>query len=187
MITFGEIESGEKELYIYGFFMLFSRLLFLIITAAVGIISGVFIESMAFFMAFFILRSYAGGIHAANEAACTILTSITLIISVLLVKTCMLFSGIYLSAGLMLLSTIPVLWLSPIDAPGKRLTAEEKQIYKKKTATVLGIILIVGVLALCGRWYGLLFACTLSVALEAILLLCAKLQTYIRKSVVKRM
>lgn len=176
MISSGIISDQEKDLYVYGFFMLLSRLLFLLMSVLFGILFDVPAESIVFYFAFFILRSYAGGIHAGSEAACTVLTSLSMFLSVMLIKLCTVFSAVILPGILLPVSSLAVMLLCPIDTPEKRLSAEEKKIYKKKTAFVLAVIVILGVTALILRRYGFFFACIVSIVLESVLLVCARLR-----------
>lgn len=173
MIVLGEIEINEKELYVYGFFMLLSRLLYLIITAIAGALFGVALESVAFYLAFIIIRSYAGGIHAANETACTILTSVSMLISVFVIKICVVTSPVLIPALSQLIASLSVVILCPMDTPEKKLTAYEMQLYRKKTIIAIAVLALLSSLGIITRWRGLLYSCSVSITLEAMLLIVA--------------
>ena len=61
------IQEDDVELYAYGFYILISKLLFLIIALILGVILNLVFESLVFYVSFSIIRAYAGGIHANNK------------------------------------------------------------------------------------------------------------------------
>ena len=75
LIASSVIEEGDRELYSYGFFLLVTRFFFFLVTVFVGLLMGIGGESVLFYMVFFILRTYAGGVHAKTETACTVFTT----------------------------------------------------------------------------------------------------------------
>lgn len=75
MVRAGAVPEDEQELYSYGFFLLLSKGLFLLVTASCGAMLGVLWESVLFYALFTLLRGYAGGIHAEKEGTCLICTT----------------------------------------------------------------------------------------------------------------
>lgn len=66
----GTISSEDIDLYGYGFFLLLSSALYLVVVAIFGSAFGILWESIVFYFLFSILREYAGGIHAKTEHGC---------------------------------------------------------------------------------------------------------------------
>ncbi len=63
------IQNEDVELYAYGFYILISKLLFLIISLIFGVILNIVLESLVFYVLFSIIRAYAGGVHAPKLSA----------------------------------------------------------------------------------------------------------------------
>ena len=74
LIASSVIEEGDRELYRYGFFILLSSILYLVVAAIFGSAFGILWESIVFYFLFSILREYAGGIHAKTEHGCMLST-----------------------------------------------------------------------------------------------------------------
>lgn len=129
LVAASVVEEVDRELYVYGFFLLVTRFFFFLVTIAFGCLLGIPFESVIFYIVFILLRSYAGGVHAKTEVACTIWTTVamgmaTVFIKVLEASTakiplCVLFCNICLLA------------LSPLDSRQKPLDVGEKRRYRK--------------------------------------------------------
>lgn len=170
------IAQDEKELYVYGFFMLFSKAFFLLLTVIYGVLFGVVLESVLFYITFTVLRSYAGGVHASKEHTCTICTSLAMLLCVAAIRACAELSLIAVPLVLLVLSTICILILSPLDSAEKRLTEEEKKEYRKKSYVFTTLILLAAILALLCGLTRLFYPCTASLFLESVLLILGKVK-----------
>lgn len=172
------IAQDEKELYVYGFFMLFSKAFFFLLTIIYGMLFGVVLESVLFYITFIVLRSYAGGVHASKESTCTICTSLAMLLCVAAIRACMELSLLAVPLALLALSTICILLLSPLDSAEKKLTEEEKKEYRKKSYVFTALILVVALLALEHERAGFSYACMVCLVLESILLIAAKIRNH---------
>ena len=72
------LSQEDRELYVYGFFILFSKIFFFFLTVVYGLLIGNIVESILFYAIFTVIRGYAGGIHASNEKTCVFFTSLSL-------------------------------------------------------------------------------------------------------------
>ena len=52
MLKSGGISEEEKELYIYGLFMIISQVMFFAFSCALGLVFGCFVESVIFYISF---------------------------------------------------------------------------------------------------------------------------------------
>lgn len=181
LISKGTISENEQELYCYGFFMLLSQLLYFILAAVFGLILGCFFESVIFYIAFQFIRRYAGGYHAKTETRCEILSLISLIACIILIR---LSNSYNLRMGMFLLSIISSICIaifSPIDTPEKPLTKNERKHFRKITLIILFVIIIAILTTYFLKFNALLIPCSCSVFLEAILILCGKIQCKSKK------
>ena len=67
------------EIYQYGFFVLYSNIIFLLLTMLLGAVFGVFLQGIIFYVAFFSIRQYAGGYHASTETRCEIMSTLSIL------------------------------------------------------------------------------------------------------------
>lgn len=147
LIMVSIIEEDDRELYCYGFFLLTTRLFFFLVTAATGLIAGVLLESILFYTVFMLLRTYAGGVHAKTETACTILTTLTLAVSVFGIKAMELtnsdiISGLMLSEG-----SLCIFMFSPLDTKDKPLTNQEKSYYRTICYILISLCIVISTIA----------------------------------------
>ena len=129
LIAVSVVEEGDRELYIYGFFLLITRFYFFLVTIAFGFFLRIPWESVIFYIVFILLRSYAGGVHAKTEKACTGWTTLAMGIAVAAIKTLEASNGKALP--LLIFSNLCLLLFTPLDSKEKPLDAEEKRRYRK--------------------------------------------------------
>lgn len=125
------IEGGDKELYIYGFFILISRLFFLLVSILCGLLFGVPWESVLFYVMFTLLRSYAGGIHAKTENMCTILTTLSLLASICGIRVLSFVQNEMIALVMLGIGSVCIIAFSPLDTAEKPLESEERHHYKR--------------------------------------------------------
>ena len=135
LIAASVVEEVDRELYVYGFFLLITCLFFFLVTVAVGFFLGIPCESAVFFVAFITLRTYAGGIHAKTEAACTVLTTIALGAAVITIK--ILENTNVGILPLFVFSNLCILLLSPLDSHEKPLDEEDRRKYRRISYSLL--------------------------------------------------
>lgn len=170
-----KLSQDDRELYVYGFFMLFSKLAYFFLTIMFGILFGTLIESILFYIMFSTIRSFAGGVHASKESTCTIWTSLLLFISVASIKVCIIFSAWVMPLVLLLSGTICIIVLCPLDTEAKRLTDHEKRRYRRKSIVSLLLILGVAFGAFFAGVIDVFYSCFASIFLESILLMFGKI------------
>lgn len=171
-----EFNEGDRELYIYGFFMLFSHLFFLTLTIFYGFLFGIIFESIVFHVIFTVLRGYAGGVHASTEKVCTLSTSLSLLFCVALIRMLDAISTIFIPA-LMLISSMAIIFmLSPLDSNEKPLTEDEKSFYRKKSCIFSVLVFSVAVIMLGYGFYNIFCCCAVAFFFESILLFLGKIQ-----------
>ena len=168
------IQEDDVELYAYGFYILISKLLFLIIALILGVILNIVFESLVFYVSFSIIRAYAGGVHANKEWKCFLYTSVSIIMCALGIKILINIEPTKIFVSMLIISSIIIFVFSPLDTKEKPLSAEEKEKYGIITLVVLLIymfaILVFMVIGIRQISYSIMTAITL----EAILLITGK-------------
>ena len=168
LIATSVVEEGDRELYVYGFFLLITRFFFFLVTVVLGFFLGIPCESVIFYTVFFLLRSYAGGVHARTERACTVWTTFAMSCAVIAIK---MVSALNAEVPLIFIfSNLCIYILSPLDSKGKPLNADEKRRYRKICLGILFICDIVVLSANCLKLPKLYIPVICSISLEACLL-----------------
>lgn len=177
LLTQREITQEDKEQYFYGFFVLFSNLVFFLLTLLFGFIFEIPLESAVLYVMFAAVRGFAGGIHAKTEGLCALSTSLALFVSVLAVKGLAAAEKQGYVPSLLATGLACVAVCSPVDTEEKRLTESERKVYRiKSIAAALAIIMIAAAAYMIGA-NGIYVACAVSLTLESVLLTLGKVQT----------
>ena len=170
----GSLSRDDREVYIYGFFMLFSRIFFFLLTALWGVLLGVLLESVLLYAAFAMIRAYAGGVHASRESTCTICTSLTMLLCCAAIRLCTQLKPVLLPLAMLAFGVLVIGLLSPLDTEAKPLTEGEKREYRCKSIAAAIVISAAAILGLIFNMEKLFYPCVLSLFLESILLLAGK-------------
>lgn len=170
LIASSVIEEGDRELYSYGFFLLFSSILYLIVAAIFGSVFGILWESVVFYFLFSILREYAGGIHAKTEHSCMLSTILALLLSIIGIRKMMQAELSTAAMVFLIVGCAAVFLFSPLDVPEKRLSADDWRYYRRISLRLAVAYALLGVWAAATGWL-ILYPIAASATLEGILLL----------------
>ena len=176
LIDSGNITSSERELYEYGIFILMSNILYIVITAILGLVFGLFYQSLLFFIVFMVIRQYAGGYHASTELRCEIFTTLCILASIIIMR---LISGnlsFVVVLGLTAFLSILIFVFAPIDTDEKTLDEVELKIFCKRTKLILIIIVAVIIVSFYFEIKVICIPCCMSLILEGVLLIAGKVK-----------
>ncbi|WP_342759111.1 accessory gene regulator B family protein [Kineothrix sedimenti] len=138
----GMISGEDTSVYRYGYTLVLEVMINIIIAIIIGLISGELV-SVALFMVMFIpLRSYCGGYHASKTWICIILSNIAVAGVVLVVKKFQFPVDFVPLLTAEVIGTAVILLLAPIQSEAKKLSDNEKQVYKKYVRFILIIELV---------------------------------------------
>lgn len=171
LIAISLIEENDRDLYVYGFFLLIARIFFFIIVIIAGFLTGILFESIVFYFVFVLLRTYAGGMHAKTEAQCTILTTFALTASVIYIRILSQMQSISCSIFLLISGCLCILLFSPLDTKAKPLDAHEKKNYRSACHIIVLLCAVGAVFTYILRLDTFFCAIVIGIFLEAILLL----------------
>ena len=181
LIDHSVIDDTEQELYVYGFFILISQILYFTLTIMFGILLDIVLESVIFYVAFQFIRRYAGGIHASSELKCEIVTTTSIFLCLLCIKLCEINNIQMPILVLTIIAAVSIFILCPLDTPEKPLTKEEYKYFRK----ISWVILLLIMLAICIGWHFklefIMYPCCMSLILESILLVLGKIKRLIKK------
>ncbi len=168
------ITFEEQELYEYAFFMILSYLFFFLISSLIGLVIGIALETIIFFIIFSLTRNHTGGIHAKTENRCMFFTLISISASISLLKVIIILEYFAISNFIMFFSLLCLILIGPIDNEDKELSKSEKS-YNHKIVVVISIVFVVlyAVLFFCGK-KTMATSFSVGIMLTAILLLIGK-------------
>lgn len=137
------IPEEDYELYHYGLFVLFSDIFLFSFSFILGMIFHIVLSSVVFFIAFFVIRRFAGGFHAKTELHCQIFSLSFLFLSIAAIKYTMLNVNYQILVIINLICTILLPLTSPADTPQKQLSNMEKKKFKKIIAVICIVLLLI--------------------------------------------
>lgn len=170
------VDEADRELYVYGFFVLLSQGLFFLISVLFGCIFGTLWESIVFFIMFSTVRCYAGGFHASKESVCTCCTTAMLFLASMSICVLEKTESVSASLYILVISSVVVYLLSPLASEDKPLSINETLEYTRISRVIviaIGIIAIIGVFL---RVPGILYAASISMVSESCLLVLGKVK-----------
>lgn len=175
----------QIEIYKYGFFILYSNIIFLLLTMMFGFIFGIFLQSVVFYVTFFPIREYAGGYHASTETRCEIMSSLSILACIVVIRLSKTYD---LQTVLLIASAISVVCITvlcPLDTPEKPLSDAEFKYFRKISWLILSVIIAVIIVSYVCSFKALLVPCCLSLILENILIAAGKIKKVLQKNNVK--
>ena len=185
LLSNGSIAEDERELYIYGFFMLLSQLMYLVLAFIFGSLFKCFVESIIFYVAFQFIRRYAGGYHAATETRCEILSTLSIVASIGIIKLSKIYDFKTILLFVTLMSVVLILFLCPLDTPEKPLSAKEFKYFRKISWIILLVISSIIIVSYFFKFNILFTPCCVSLILESILLVAGKIKRVHQEKSVK--
>lgn len=176
MIAKGSITEDERELYIYGLFMLLSQIMYFFLSVIFGFLFQCFIESVIFYIAFQFIRRYAGGYHAKTEARCEIMSTLSIFACLVVIRLSKLYGFDTALFCLAIVATISIAVFCPLDTPEKPLTKKELKYFRKISRIILLVIFFTAIISYFLKVNILFAPCCMSLILESILLFAGKIK-----------
>lgn len=172
----GVIPTDDKELYEYGLFMFLSYIMFFLFSLILGFLFKVPLESIIFFVAFGLIRSFAGGVHADTEMKCTVFTSFSLLFSVILIRLLINYNAIAIVIILVIVSATVLFLLKPVTYTSKEINEDDKLYYKKIVNILTIILIVIVILSAIFKLYNITFSTSVGLTLATVLLIIGKIQ-----------
>ncbi|MDR2571416.1 MAG: accessory gene regulator B family protein [Oscillospiraceae bacterium] len=136
------IDESKWEVYEYGLDKLYSTLLNIFIVSIIGILFGVFLQTLLFYIVYISLRVYAGGYHAKSPIICFFLSISVMVPSVASIHYYHYMVHSIVFYCLLSFSIITLVISAPVDNKNKVLDSIEKKIYRYRMLRNLILITI---------------------------------------------
>lgn len=177
------ITDEDEKIYRYGYTLLCEVVLNLIIALVIGMVSSKF-NIILFFLGMYVpLRSFCGGWHADKIWKCTVISNAILLLQVYGLEK--LLS--YLSNRAMLLffflNMICIFFMAPVGTEKKKISYEEKQIYRRRIKLILALHIIIMLIITLGNANEFIFSLMFVYIIQNAMLLLemVKQKIYLRK------
>lgn len=181
MLKNGSISDEERELYIYGLFMIISQAMFFALSCVFGLLFGCFAESIIFYVSFAAIRKFAGGYHASTEARCEISSSLSLLACTAVIKFSKMFDFKTVLLCGAVLCTVLIFTFCPLDTPEKPLDEKEFKYFRKISRIILLAICIAIAAGFAFKLNFLFAPCCTALILEGVLITAGKAQKVLRQ------
>lgn len=164
------------EVYQYGFFVLFSNILFLIITSLIGVILNVFLQSIIFYFTFFSVRQFAGGYHASTETKCEIFSTLSIMTCIVVIRLSKAYDFQTILLIISAISAVCIFSFCPLDTPEKPLSDKEFKYFRKISWIILLVISTLIIISYIFKRDFVFAPCCMSLVLESILISAGKIK-----------
>lgn len=182
LLSNGTISDEDKELYIYGLFMLLSQLMFFIIAYIFGSVLNCMIESIIFYIAFQFIRKFAGGYHASTETRCEVLSTLSILACIVVIRLSKTYDIQTVLLLITTLSAVCIFVFCPLDTPEKPLSDKEFKYFRKVSWLILLVIVVAIIVSYVFKFQMVLVSCCLSLILESVLLVAGKVKRVSKKN-----
>lgn len=142
LLQAGAISASDVELYEYGIYSFLFTMCPLGLVLIISIFLNMVIEGILLIIPFILIRKFCGGFHFQSSVLCGIVSTLVLTAFLLGIRLVLNTAEYGWWCAALLISVVQVVIFSPIDSEGRRLTQNEKKVFKK-IATALSIITVI--------------------------------------------
>lgn len=141
------IKNEDRDIYAYGYEVLISQIVYIVIMLIISLFFGAVFESILFFIGFYLFRKIAGGYHASTYIKCHLIFAINQLLFLLL----LIFypnKYIYIFILVAAIITFVITFIcAPLDHPNKKFEPKEFKRYKRLSRgfSVLFMLLVTAI------------------------------------------
>jgi len=140
LVQGGSISQEDREIYEFGLDKLFSILSNFIFMVGLGLFFGMFMQVAIFYIAYLMIRVYAGGYHAERSWCCFLMSNLVIIPCLLMIRFQQTWNVPIVFYSALILCTAILLLLGPTGSKNKMLDEEEKKVYGRRLMRNLVIV-----------------------------------------------
>ena len=133
----------DKKIYSYGYILVCEVVLNLVIALVIGIVFSK-TKTIMFFLGMYIpLRSFCGGWHADKIWKCTVISNAILLLQVYGLENLLSHLSITVMLLIFFLNMMCVFFMAPVETEMKKISHEEKQIYRRRIKLIFALHIII--------------------------------------------
>ena len=171
LIEYNLIKSEDKEIYTYGIKQMLFLILNILTILILGIVFNKAFEFILFMLTYIPIRIYAGGYHAKNHIRCYIFL---ILICIIYILNIVLHINSVITTFFVIIPSIIIFVLAPIEDINKSLDNEEKIIYIKRTIRNLIVIISIYFVSLYFNLIDIMLCVCIFLFCNAIMLILGK-------------
>lgn len=138
----GAIAEDERNLFSYAVYSLLFGMFPVAVTIILGLLFDMPTEGFLMILPFILIRKFSGGYHLGSAKVCCVLSTALLFAAFLLMKMFLFFHGSYALLFLVLVASLCIVFLSPIDSDARKLSHKEIRVFKT-VARLLAVVFCV--------------------------------------------
>ena len=131
LLQAGAISASDVELYEYSIYGFLFTLCPLGLVLIISMFLHMVVEGILLIIPFILIRKFCGGFHFQSPVFCGIVSTLVLTAFLFGIRLVLDTSGYGWWCAALLISVVQVVIFSPIDSEGRRLTQNEKKVFKK--------------------------------------------------------
>ena len=170
LLANGVISDDDFELYEFSAFYFLFNLIPLGLSIAIGTALNMFWKSILFIIPYVSIRTFSGGFHFKSAKLCFLVTNMILFFSLIITKKMICIGRSTIFLALILLASLTVFLLSPIDSDARKLTSSETSAFRRVARylviTFLAIDLVLYYLGIFSAAYPIGMGIALTAALQ---------------------
>lgn len=139
------VKESEHEIYTYGFDLIISGLMNVLLVICAGIVIDKVWEALLYVCIMIIVRMYTGGYHADTHVMCNIIFLLAFLFSILVMKLVNSFEASWCIWILQCIGLIIVTRYAPLENGNKELNMVQKEKYRNIAVTLYLIFTFVAV------------------------------------------
>ena len=163
--------SEDEKIYRYGYVLLCEVILNLVIALTIGIVFSKTKEVIFFLGMYIPLRSFCGGWHADKIWKCTVISNVILLLQVYGLDNLLGHLSIRVMLFIFFLNMICILFMAPVETEMKKISQEEKQIYRRRIKLICTLHLIIMLIIALGNVNEFIFSVMFVYIIQNIMLL----------------
>ncbi len=162
--------SEDEKIYRYGYVLLCEVFLNLVTALTIGIVFSKTREVIFFLGMYIPLRSFCGGWHADKIWKCTVISNAILLLQVYGLKNLISNLSIKVMLVIFFLNMICIFFMAPVETEMKKISREEKQIYRKRIKLIFTLHLVIMLIITLGKVNEFIFSMMFVYVIQNIML-----------------
>lgn len=136
------IPEGKKDIYLYGFEIIISSVVYALIFILSAVITSTFVASVIFFVGFYLVRKFCGGFHASTYLKCHFMSVITHFIAIGFLLLFPTDLRLIFNIIVLYICGVTILLFAPVDHKNKRFIKNEYRNFRIKSCIYSCLIII---------------------------------------------
>jgi accessory gene regulator B len=178
LINLGCVSESDRDIYEYGFVLLSSLIVNLLIAVAIGFTFGMPLAMLTMLISLIALRTVSGGYHAESFGMCVAVSAASLAIAIAVIRFTPQSARHFIAAALSVFAIAVVFARAPVSHRNRPLDATEIIKFRKlsRITVVVAVFLSLLLFLMCASLYGFSIAVGIALSGTATLLAALKKQ-----------